>query len=352
MVQPDVLFLSLPCMYIPVYIAKQPINLLLFFIFRCGNVFARPERLKRHMEFRHSQPAEWKFKCVICGRGCAGKKSYKSHMLKKHAITGPIEELTNMDPTPFMTDKPKRSKTVRAMKQELTDINDVVAVHQLQRVQQQVQQVQQQVQQVQHPQAFAVCAPQEMQVAPTEDVTAADQEHLAAVASVINQQQPAASLHPAAQPQQLPRNVTIVHGLQNPNDGQNTIYLSIPGNIGEKDQIVAATQQNLMNFPQLVMAPPGAIQTHGAHQMAAAAPAQGGLHVLAAAPQQNNQPHATPVQTVLMATHPAPIQQQPVEVSAATAVPVSMQQVINAQTPQSFQGFAGFTNYDQYQPQL
>ncbi len=262
-----------------------------------------------------------------------------------------------MDPTPFMTEKPKR-KTVRAMKQELTDINDVVAVHQLQRVQQQVQQVQQQVQhqvqqQVQQ-QAFAV---QEMQGVAAEDTTTTDQEHLAAVASVINQQvqQPAAALHPA-QAQQLPRNVTIVHGLQNPNDGQNTIYLSIPGNLGEKDQIVAAAQQNVMNFPQLVMAPTGAaIQTHGAHQMAAAAPAQGGLHVLAAAPQQNpNQPHATPVQTVLMATHPAaPIQQPvPVEVSAAAAVPVSMQQVINAQTQQPFQGFAGFTNYDQYQPQL
>ena len=304
-------------------------------------MFSRPERLKRHMEFRHSVPGDWKFKCPVCLRGCAGKKSFKSHMLRKHSLDGTIEELLNADPTPYMSlEKNRRKKTTEV---KTTKMDAMVVMEQPQAPQEpQLQDITQQPQQ------------QELQQQPLQQ-----QQHTVQLCVDDNVSPSVAAI---IQPQQTHQSFTI----QNPQDqgGGSTIFL-IPSNMSDKDQLM----QNVVGFPQLVMSPSGTIQTHpvqNAQVAAATAPLQNqpvaatAIHnqiqnvTITGTNANLNAPSAgsavAPVHTVLMTTHPA------IQRPEATTAPVNLQQVATSSpvvqsqnafsTIASYSGFVG--NYDQY----
>ena len=293
----------------------------MYYYFRCGNVFSRPERLKRHMEFRHSVVGDWKFKCPVCARGCAGKKSFKSHMLKKHSLDGSIEQLINIDVTPFLSvEKQRRKRPETKPKMEMPIVPPT-------QPQQQHHQPQQQNHQQQQPMQIRV----EDNLSPS-------------VAAII-------------QPQQTHQSITI----QNAQDPGGTIYLIPSANISEKDQLM----QNMVGFQQLVL-PTNAIQSHSAQtqQVNTQHPNQAVIHN----PMQNvtltgattgitGHPTgpgpaaaAAPLHTVLMTTHSA------IQRPEATTASLNLQQATTTHVVQPHNTFStisssysGFVNnYDQY----
>ncbi len=282
------------------------------------------------MEFRHSVTADWKFKCPVCGRGCAGKKSFKSHMLRKHSLEGTIEQLQNVDVTPLINlEKPRKKrseakvpKMEMAMVQELQphpvqDPSQPMQHHQIVTVQPQPQQQQQQIQ------------------------LRVDDSMSQSVTAII-------------QPQQAHQSFT----LQAPPDPGSTIYL-IPSALSEKDQLV----QNVVGFPQLVMTPSGTIQAQPL-QNAQIAPAQPQNQAVATAgiPSQIQNVTLTgtntelsgqvaaPVHTVFMATN------QTVQRPEVTSTPVNVQQVATSSpvvqqhsTFSTIAPYSGFVNsYEQF----
>ena len=299
---------------------------------RCGNVFSRPERLKRHMEFRHSVAGEWKFKCPVCARGCAGKKSFKSHMLKKHSLDGTIEQLINIDVTPFLgAEKQRRKRSEVKSKIEMPVAQVTSQQHQQQPLPlplpQQQQPQQQAIQQQQQPMQIRV-----------------DDNLSPSVATAI------------IQPQQTHQSITI----QNPQDPGSTIYLIPSANISEKDQLM----QNMVGFQQLVL-PPSAIQSHPTQtqQITAQHPNQAVIHnamqnvtltgatsSIAGHPAGQNPTAAAPLHTVLMTAHPA------IQRPEATTASINLQQVTTSHAVQPHNTFStisssytGFVNnYDQY----
>ena len=270
------------------------------------------------MEFRHSVAGEWKFKCPVCARGCAGKKSFKSHMLKKHSLDGTIEQLISIDVTPFLSVEKQRRKRLE------TKSKIEMAVAQPAQQQQQHHQQHQQPQQQQDQQSMQIRV---------EDPS---------VATAIIQQQ------------QTHQSLTI----QNPQDPSGTIYLIPSANIAEKDQLM----QNMVGFQQLVL-PTNAIQSHST-QINTQHPNQAVIHN----PMQNvtltgtttgitghptgpaTAAGAAPFHTVLMATHPA------IQRPEATTASLNLQQATTShavQPPNTFStistSYTGFVNnYDQY----
>ena len=247
-------------------------------------------------------------------------------MLKKHSLDGTIDQLMNIDVTPFLGAEKQRRKRPE-MKQKI-----VLPV-----VQEPPQQHHPPPQQPQQPTLQQQQQPMQIRV---------DDNMSPSVATAI------------IQPQQTHQSITI----QNPQDPGSTIYLIPSANISEKDQLM----QNMVGFQQLVL-PPNAIQNHPAQTQQITTtqhPNQAVIHnamqnvtltgtasSIATHPTVPNPPAVAPLHTVLMTTHPA------IQRPEVTTASINLQQVTTSQAVQPHNTFSTISssysafvnNYDQYQ---